>query len=50
MAIIRDQRRCGNTIRQVDEWIQTLYDKGEVLVTTQQFKQNKKERQNDTFN
>ncbi len=32
MALIKSERRCGNTTRQVDEWIQELFEKGSVVV------------------
>ena len=30
--IIRNGRRCGNTTRQVDIWVQELFDTGEAYV------------------
>lgn len=32
MADIRPERRCGNTTRLVDEWIQEYFDKGTVVI------------------
>lgn len=32
MALIKPNRRCGNTTRQVDGWIQELFESGKVYV------------------
>lgn len=32
MAKILNHRRCGNTTRQVDEWVQELFENNEVVV------------------
>jgi len=32
MAKIIRHRRCGNTTRQIDEWVQQLFEEGEVVV------------------
>ena len=32
MAVVRDSRRCGNTTRQIDEWIQEFFDKGQATI------------------
>lgn len=32
MAEIRNARRCGNSTRQIDEWVQELFNNGKVTI------------------